>query len=301
MKKLHIHLMMPIIAVFIFGGNNIFAQASRTWVSGVGDDVNPCSRTAPCKTFAGAFSKTAAGGEISVLNPGNYGSIIISKAITLRGDGILGSIIFSAGNGITVNAAATDVVTIHGITFNGVGTGSTAIQYNSGGKLHIEDCAINGFTSAGISATLAGKGLLSVKNTSITATTVSTGTGLNLTSSADTLAVSLDHVSLQGLSVGLSASSNVVATIANSIITKNTTAVLANNNGNINLESCMITNNTTGINSVSANSTIRLSNNNISDNTTALSANAGKIISFGNNKAAGNTNPSAPAGVLSTF
>src|SRR5580693_9720 len=63
------------------------AQAPRTWVSGVGDDANPCSRTAPCKTFAGAISKTVAGGEISVLDPGGYGALTITKAITIDGGG----------------------------------------------------------------------------------------------------------------------------------------------------------------------------------------------------------------------
>src|SRR3990170_4978414 len=81
------------------------AQATRTWVSGVGDDVNPCSRTAPCKTFAGAISKTATGGEISVLDPGGYGAVTMTKAITINGDGTLASILASATNGIIVNGA----------------------------------------------------------------------------------------------------------------------------------------------------------------------------------------------------
>ena len=75
----------PMIAlVFTFVASSAHAQATRTWVSGVGDDANPCSRTAPCKTFAGAISKTAAHGEISVLDPGPYGAVTITKSITLR-------------------------------------------------------------------------------------------------------------------------------------------------------------------------------------------------------------------------
>jgi hypothetical protein len=61
------------------------AQATRTWVSGVGDDANPCSRTAPCKTFAGAISKTAPGGEIDALDPGGFGALTITKSITIDG------------------------------------------------------------------------------------------------------------------------------------------------------------------------------------------------------------------------
>src|SRR6202007_274214 len=83
------------------------AQATRTWVSGVGDDVNPCSRTAPCKTFAGAISKTAAGGEISVLDPGGFGAVTITKGITISGDGSLASILNSGVNGAIVNITST--------------------------------------------------------------------------------------------------------------------------------------------------------------------------------------------------
>src|ERR1700742_40193 len=96
-----------------------FAQATRTWVSGVGDDVNPCSRTAPCKTFAGAISKTASGGEISVLDPGGFGAVTITKSITLDGDGTLAGILAATVNGIIVNAGVNDVVVIRSISING--------------------------------------------------------------------------------------------------------------------------------------------------------------------------------------
>src|SRR6266478_3294290 len=87
------------------------AQAPRTWVSGVGDDANPCSRTAPCKTFAGAISKTAAGGEIDALDPGGYGAVTITKAITIDGGGgQVASVLASGTNGIVVQAQPTDTV-----------------------------------------------------------------------------------------------------------------------------------------------------------------------------------------------
>src|SRR5881628_3714309 len=95
------------------------AQATRTWVSGVGDDVNPCSRTAPCKTFAGAISKTAAGGEISALDPGGFGAVTIIKSITISGDGTLAGILAAGVNGIIVNAGASDDVIIRSISIDG--------------------------------------------------------------------------------------------------------------------------------------------------------------------------------------
>src|ERR1700709_956000 len=81
------------------------AQATRTWVSGVGDDVNPCSRTAPCKTFAGAISKTAAGGEINCLDPGGFGAVTITKSMQIICDVATGGVLVSGTNGIIVNAA----------------------------------------------------------------------------------------------------------------------------------------------------------------------------------------------------
>ena len=105
MKKIRLMLnALAVLAVCFLFSSMAQAQATRTWVSGVGDDVNPCSRTAPCKTFAGAISKTAAGGEISVLDPGGFGAVTITKSITIDGGGIIGSIRLSIANGVIVNA-----------------------------------------------------------------------------------------------------------------------------------------------------------------------------------------------------
>jgi hypothetical protein len=121
------------------------AQATRTWVSGVGDDVNPCSRTAPCKTFAGAISKTAAGGEISVLDPGGFGGVTITKTMTLDGDGTLASIVGSGTNGITINAGVGDVVTLRNLSIQGAGTGVKGINLINGAALIVDRVAISGF------------------------------------------------------------------------------------------------------------------------------------------------------------
>src|ERR1700704_6386337 len=107
----------------LFVASPASAQATRTWVSGVGDDANPCSRTAPCKTFAGAISKTAAAGEISVLDPGGYGAVTITKSISIVAAGAEGGILASGTNGMTINAAPTDVVHIDGVLFQGAGNG----------------------------------------------------------------------------------------------------------------------------------------------------------------------------------
>ena len=79
------------------------AQATRTWVSGVGDDANPCSRTAPCNTFAGAISKTATTGEINCLDSGGFGALTIIKSITIKCEGVIGGVLAAGTIGFTVN------------------------------------------------------------------------------------------------------------------------------------------------------------------------------------------------------
>jgi hypothetical protein len=126
-------------------GSLAYAQ-SRTWVSGVGDDVNPCSRTAPCRTFAGAISKTAPGGEISVLDNGSFGAVTITKTMTISGVGTQASVLASNTNGITVAAGVNDVVTLHNLQLQGLnGLGLIGVSMVSGKALIMEDVRIMGF------------------------------------------------------------------------------------------------------------------------------------------------------------
>src|SRR3954453_8809364 len=145
------------------------AQAqTRTWVSGVGNDANPCSRTAPCKTFAGAISKTAAGGEISVLDPGGFGVVTITKAITINGDGTLAGILSAGTNGVIVNAGVNDRVVLRNISINGIGTGINGIRYLAGKSLTLDNVTISGVTGRGIDMSMTSTGNLLVRNSSIT-------------------------------------------------------------------------------------------------------------------------------------
>jgi hypothetical protein len=125
------------------------AQATRTWVSGVGDDVNPCSRTAPCKTFAGAISKTAINGEINCLDSAGYGTITITKSITLRCKGVIGSILAAGTTGIIVNSATARVL-IDGLDVMGANTGTTGIRIIAAEKVWIKDVTISQFLNNGI-------------------------------------------------------------------------------------------------------------------------------------------------------
>jgi len=151
------------------------AQATRTWVSGTGDDVNPCSRTAPCKTFAGAISKTAAGGEINCLDPGGFGAVTITKSMTISCPYTEGGAL-AGGNGITVNDSlsgtpGTAVVVIRGLDIFGVSPPSNGVRFVSGAALHIEDSVIRRFNAAnsfGVSFAPSASAHLYITNTTIT-------------------------------------------------------------------------------------------------------------------------------------
>jgi hypothetical protein len=133
-------------ACTLLGTSLAHAQATRTWVSGVGDDANPCSRTAPCKTFAGAISKTAASGEISVLDPGGFGGVTITKSITINGEGTLAGILASGTNAIVINGANV-VVTLRNLSLLGVSGALAGIRLITGAALIIDRLAISGFTT----------------------------------------------------------------------------------------------------------------------------------------------------------
>src|SRR5215471_2838596 len=147
---------LAFVGCMLLGSSFAFAQATRTWVSGVGDDANPCSRTAPCKTFAGAISKTASGGEIDALDPGGYGGVTITKPITIAGVGTNASILASATNGIIVNITApggvADVVTLRNLQINGAGTtlGINGIRVLNATSVVMDNVNVFGFGTNGV-------------------------------------------------------------------------------------------------------------------------------------------------------
>src|SRR6478609_5006212 len=146
------HRALPILfsVVLLVAANSVSAQATRTWVSGVGDDANPCSRTAPCKTFAGAISKTAPGGEINVLDPGGFGAVTITKSISIISVGFEAGVLVAGTNGIVVSVADADKVLLEGLDIEGLGTGLNGITIVGGGKTTIRRCSIRNFTQNGI-------------------------------------------------------------------------------------------------------------------------------------------------------
>jgi hypothetical protein len=288
-------LMAGLAIVMFLGVTGAYAQATRTWVSGVGDDANPCSRTAPCKTFAGAISKTAARGEINALDPGGFGAVTITKAIILDGGGSLAGVLAASGtNGINVNAGATDTVILRNLDINGAGSGANGVRFVAGGALHIEKTKIYGFTQNGIDVSLTGSGTLEVNDSSITGG----ATGISINSTSGTFKGLVDHVVITG-ATGSGAGNGIdanygVTTVRNSVISQNSGfGVVAENGATLSVVDSLLTQNFVAV-QAGTSSTVRLSNNDIYDNGAGLGCGGGTIASTGDNRKAGNVGAGVP-------
>ncbi|WP_337042800.1 hypothetical protein [Emticicia sp. 17c] len=281
MKNRYTFLLLAVVLVAGLYPNIASGQATRTWVSGVGDDANPCSRTAPCKTFAGAISKTAAKGEISVLDPGGYGAVTITKSITINGDGTLAGVLGAGVNGIIINAAADDIVIIRSISINGGGSGLNGIKYIAGGQVNVENCTINGIAAggSGILVDHSAKALLTVRNTTITGPlNTMNGISIKTSSATDTAKAFIENSNIQGLA----------------------TAITARDRAIINLNNCVVSNNYKALYTEVSTSLIRVSNTSVYNNTIGVDTGLGKIVSFGNNQVAGNLQSAPMTSVMSS-
>jgi hypothetical protein len=298
-----------LLAVVSLPGGSAWAQATRTWVSGVGDDANPCSRTAPCKTFAGAISKTAAGGEINVLDPGGFGGVTITKSITISSEGFEAGVLVSGTNAIVVNAPASAVVVLRGLDIEGLGTGLNGIRFLAGGALHVENCTINNFAQKGIAFEPSGLSELYVidtivRNNQVNATT-SGGIFIKPTVTGTAVA-SLDNVRLDNNLFGLRVEGGSQVTGRRVFASGNSTVgfiALGTAVGSVllTLESGAATNNgTNGVRSDQAGATVRISNMVITDNVVSgLRLNGGAaIISSGNNTVLGNGVDGSPTSTV---
>jgi len=308
-------------ALFILALSSIAnAQATRTWVSGVGDDLNPCSRTAPCKTYAGAISKTATNGEISTLDPGGFGAVTITKSITIegtQGQGY-GSILHSGTTGVNiafgsfsgVSPEGNKTVRLRNLNINGSGgnggnaasglrgiriTGTAAV---TGTEVFVEDCVLDGAQASpgrGISDERAGGGLLSVSNTTIRNMS---GAGISLATVSGNAQIKLvvSGSRIENCQFGIAAGTNSRSAVYNTIVNNNTTGLFtedvdgaAVNTTTMEVDHCTVMNNSTGFSASTASTTIRVSNTTAFNNTSLFSAaGGGQVLSYGNNQT-GNT------------
>jgi len=260
------------------------AQATRTWVSGVGDDVNPCSRTAPCKTFAGAISKTSNNGIINCLDDGGFGTVTITKSITLECSSHIGGMLAAGVPGVVVNGAGVTVV-LRGLDIEGghaTTPGTIGVNIIQAAAVHIQKCNIYGFTNTtavGVRvATTTGNPKVYITDTHIHDNgTGVTGGGVVSVGTGGTPLISLYNVRLDNNVFGVANNLNSRMRIANSLIAGNVTGIQVDTNG-----------------------VVSFGNTDLNFNNTAIT---GATTSFGNNRLAGNTSDGTaptPAGPAST-
>lgn len=267
---------------------SVQAQATRTWISGVGDDANPCSRTAPCKTFQGTISKTAAGGEMNVLDPGGFGAVTITKSMTIDTHDIAG-VLVSGTNGIIINDGGANniVVNLKGMDINGLNTGISGVKIISAKSVTIHDSVIYGFTN-GISDERTGGGSLFVSDSIIRNNSTANVSISGVSTPA--LYASLDNVRLLASVTGLSVVAGNSAMIFRSFFTDNSTqGILANGAlTEVGVEECVFANNNVGISIKTGTPVVRVSSSHLTKNGTNIKPGSGMIYSYMNNKSAGN-------------
>src|SRR5690349_13968895 len=272
------------------------AQATRTWVSGVGDDVNPCSRTAPCKTFAGAISKTAAGGEIDCLDPGGFGAVTITKSITIDCGTNAGGILNSGFNGVIVNGAnTTDKVVLRNLVIQGtVGTtqGTNGIRFLAGQELHLDRVVIQGQSGFCVDFNKSTLGILYVKNSYFTECTngivvTTTSTGAVSVNNSTFAGIAGSAIALNGAGASANVTKSAFLNISGNCMVANTSGASLSAADNM-LSFC-----SNGMNAAVSGAIINATQNSFFNNNSAFNVVAGGVfLTGGDNKVA----PTASAG-----
>jgi Right handed beta helix region len=290
--------LVALVALTLTASSFAQAQATRTFVSGGGDDNNPCSRTAPCKTFSGALVKTADGGEIDVIDSGPYGTISTSKSITIDGGGNFAGILASGTNGVIVNG--TDVVvTLRNLSINGGTTGNIGVRIVSAKSVTIEGCQI--FKFRGTGGTTAGRAIsdertaagskLTVTNTTINDNSANAVVVLPVSGTSGVTAVFDNTRIFDNGITGLFAGGGAKVTVKNSTITANGNAGIqaADANTKVNVVDTVLSHNGIGVFGGGGASVTRLTRCTVTDNGTGVQTQTGGVVeSFGDNNIRGN-------------
>ncbi len=285
-----------LMAIFLAAAQ-LSAQATRTWVSGVGDDANPCSRTAPCQTFAGAIVKTAAGGEINVLDPGDFGAVTIPRAMTIDATGVEAGVMVTTGNAITVAAGATDSVFLRGLDLVGSGTGIDGIEFSSGLKLTVENCRISGFEARGISIQSGTANAAAFISNTVVHDQLNYGIVIDPPSVTNSVVI--DHVQvINSGQNGLGLYPGGTAYVKGSEFSQSGgSGVLATGAAFLFFDSNDVSSNGVGL-TLAGGASARLSKNNLTGNTVGFNTAGGVVHSFGNNQTFGNSDGAQPSMVL---
>lgn len=279
-----------LLGVLVIGTINVQAQASRTFVSGgiEADDSNPCTNTAPCRTFSAAMANTNAGGEIDALDAGSFGPVTITKAITIDGGGgQVASILADGVNGIVVSAGATDKVILRNLRINGITTGLNGIRLLSGGQLIVDKCEIFGFTQNGLDIAQGASAQSWVTNTNIE---LIGGVGIRATTTTGIVTVGVDKVHVELMNKGIESANHSRITINDSFIeSAATVGTQADGDAIIIINASVIDLNGSGVETGPGSGTAFVSNSEVAFNSTGFNQAAGTINTFGNNRLISNT------------
>jgi hypothetical protein len=307
MNRFRFTISVLAIAIFTFAFASIVQAQTRTFVSGVGNDANPCSRTAPCRSFAGAYIKTAVGGEINALDPGGFGGLTITDSITINGIGTMAGSLVAGSSGFTINASDTAKININSVLINGTSAagGFHGIRILQANSVNIEDVNIYNFSGDGIFINETSNVKVSVNRVTIKDCT---GAGIRAETSAGIARVNVRQTQVTNCGAGAIARRNSRMTITESTFALNSLGVHVEGNGATAvavLENCQVTNNTgngiqAGGGAATNTSVARISNNIITNNaSTGVSIQLnGSVETFLNNKIVGN-NPDGCVGCTS--
>ena len=320
----HIRFVPGLLLIGALAASSAVAQVQRTFVSGLGSDGNPCSRTAPCRTFTQAISQTNAGGEVYVLDTAGYGPVTITKSVSIVApQGVVAGITVFSGDGIDIDAGASDTIVLRGLTINNQGSSGGGIVFNTGGTLYVESCVVGGFPTTNAVAFF-GPGRLRVKDCIMRGN----GGGLLIRSTSGTAVATIEHVQIEGDSnsgTGVEVGEGAQVTVRDSVASRTGVGFVAVAHGStpaqltlerclssdcsfagiwainsspaladITVESCVVSGNATGIQATSnfpaAVATVRVSNSTITNNPTGLlnSGSPAVLLSRGNNTVEGN-------------
>ncbi len=301
MMSTHSFRSIALLLLSFLASHSVYAQALRTWVSSTGNDLNPCSRTSPCQTFAAAISRTLPQGQINVIDAGSFGAVTITQSITIDASGNFAGVLTTGSSAITVNAGTNDVVVLRGLTLDGAGAGGDGIRFLAGHILHIENCIINNFAQRGIAIEPTTTTFLFLKDTVVrnnTAGGVASGGGILLKPSGlGSVRASLDNVRSERNVYGLRTENNTETLVRDSVFTGNIGVGInaistAGGNVQINMDDSVVSNNIShGVTANGVNAKVRLSNVMVTNNTGTgiLPTTSGQVLTFGTNRIVGNS------------
>jgi hypothetical protein len=280
------------------------AQATRTWVSGTGSDANPCNRTAPCKTWAGAYGQTAAGGEIDAMDSGAFGSLTIGKSLTVDGGGNFAGTAASGTTGFVINAATNDQVTIRNVSLDGAGApkGTIGIRTTAVGSVDIQNVYIFNFAQRAVSIENAAAAQIQIRNCFFynngqTAVVVQPLISANVQVSIDKTTISKNGVGA-GTAGGIFVTNGGRVVVRDSQIDHNTApGVEAGPNGEALIDSSDVSFNSDGVKT--SGGTIRISRSTLAYNSGSAANNtSGTINTYGDNRMAGNGTNNTGTGAI---